>query len=83
MEAVSPESQRRDRERKPQLYAGAGIPHFWRVELRDGKPVVHTYELDEPTRLYVPTGIHREKMRSSVPFAITLELDALTRRRRR
>lgn len=39
-EVVSAESRTRDRERKPQLYAGAGIAHFWRVENADGRPVV-------------------------------------------
>lgn len=28
VEVVSPDSEKRDRERKPQLYAQAGIPHF-------------------------------------------------------
>lgn len=31
VEVVSPDSEERDRERKPQLYAAAGIPHFWQV----------------------------------------------------
>jgi Uma2 family endonuclease len=35
-EVVFEESAVRDRERKPQLYAAAGIPCFWRIEeLRD------------------------------------------------
>jgi Uma2 family endonuclease len=37
IEVVSPDSEVRDRERKPQLYAAAGIPHFWRVEDTGGK----------------------------------------------
>ncbi|GAA2505413.1 Uma2 family endonuclease [Winogradskya humida] len=32
VEIVSPSTRRRDRMEKPGLYAGAGIPHFWRVE---------------------------------------------------
>ena len=74
VEVVSPESQRRDRERKPQLYAGAGIPHFWRVELRDGKPVVHTYERDVATGQYALTGICRDRPVLSVPFATDIDL---------
>jgi Uma2 family endonuclease len=31
VEVVSPESEARDRERKPSLYADAAIPYFWRV----------------------------------------------------
>ncbi|WP_218022246.1 Uma2 family endonuclease [Nocardia amamiensis] len=41
VEVVSPDSVERDRKRKPQLYAQAGIPHFWRVENVDGRAVVY------------------------------------------
>src|SRR4051794_24133174 len=44
-EVVSRESEIRDRERKPQLYAAAGIPDYWVIEKEDGEPVVHAYEL--------------------------------------
>ena len=37
-EVVSPDSEERDRERKPQLYAKAGISHFWRGENASGQP---------------------------------------------
>jgi hypothetical protein len=46
-------------------------------EDEESLPVVHVYELDGPTRSYVATGIHRHELRTSVPFAIKLELDAL------
>jgi hypothetical protein len=45
----------------------------------DCSPVVHAYELDGPTRKYVPTGIHRGTLRTSRPFAITIDLDGLRR----
>ncbi|MEU6587136.1 Uma2 family endonuclease [Nocardia sp. NPDC046763] len=62
VEIVSPESRTRDRERKPQLYARAGISHFWRVENVDGRPVVYVYELDPATNPrstdgLVPVGV--------------------------
>ncbi|MGW4644656.1 Uma2 family endonuclease [Sphaerisporangium sp. NPDC004334] len=38
VEVVSPESEERDRKRKPSLYAGAGIPHFWLVESSEWTP---------------------------------------------
>jgi Uma2 family endonuclease len=41
VEVVSPDSQERDRKRKPQLYAEAGIPHFWRVEDNSRHPTVY------------------------------------------
>jgi hypothetical protein len=43
VEVVSAESRVRDRERKPQLYAGAGFQRYWRIEKdrTDGRPVVY------------------------------------------
>ncbi|MET8146918.1 hypothetical protein ACIBSW_03860 [Actinoplanes sp. NPDC049668] len=53
------------------------VAHYWRVEDEDGSPVVHAYELDEPTRSYVATEIHRRALRTTTPFAISLDLDGL------
>ncbi len=39
--------------------------------------MVHAYELDEPTRSYVPTGIHRRELHTTKPFTIKLDLDGL------
>ncbi|GAA1291688.1 hypothetical protein Psi02_36290 [Planotetraspora silvatica] len=80
VEVVSPDSETRDRERKPQLYAAAGIRHFWRVEQNDGLPTVYVYELDPATGAYALMGIHHDKLRLSVPFEIDIdltEIDAL------
>ncbi|WP_327141204.1 Uma2 family endonuclease [Nocardia sp. NBC_01327] len=74
VEVVSPESRTRDRERKPQLYAKAGIPHFWRVENVDGRPVVYVYELDPATNCYALAGIHHDQLRLTVPFDIDIDL---------
>ena len=75
-EVVSPDSQVRDRERKPQLYARAGIKHFWRVEEDDGRAVLYVYELDPATSAYALTGIHHGRVQLTVPFPIDLDLDA-------
>jgi Uma2 family endonuclease len=75
VEVVSPDSQERDRERKPQLYAKAGIRHFWRVEDNAGKPVVYVYELDPATSVYALTGIHHDRLKLSVPFTIDVDLN--------
>ncbi|MEU4237932.1 Uma2 family endonuclease [Actinoplanes sp. NPDC026619] len=83
VEVVSPESAHRDRTVTLRKYAEAGIPVYWRVEDEDKAPVVHSYELDGPTRSYAPTGIHRHELRSAMPFPIVLDLDALMRSRRR
>ena len=77
VEVVSPESAHRDRNVKLRKYAEAGIANYWRVEDEDELPVVHAYELDEPTRSYVATGIHRHELRTTTPFAIKLDVDAL------
>jgi hypothetical protein len=77
IEVVSPDSQVRDRERKPQLYAASGIPHFWRVEENDGKPVVYVYELDPATSSYTPTGIYHERLTLTVPFPIDIDLGGI------
>ena len=80
VEVVSPESEERDRKRKPQLYAEAGILHFWRVEKGEGRrPVVYVYELDPATRTYVPTGIHHDRLKVSVPFTADIDLTEIDR----
>ncbi|MEV0131451.1 Uma2 family endonuclease [Dactylosporangium sp. NPDC050688] len=82
VEVESPESAHRDRTVKLRKYAKAGIAHYWRIEEEQSSPVVHTYELDEPTRSYVATGIHRGELRVSRPFAVTIDLDKLLPARR-
>ncbi len=77
IEVVSPESAHRDRTVKLRKYAEAGIPHYWCIEEEDGSPVVHAYELDEPTRSYAPVGIFRDSLHRPVPFEITLDLTEL------
>ena len=73
------ESEERDRRYKPGLYADAGIRHLWRIEDEQGLPVVHTYELDDTTRAYVATGVHRDRIQLPVPFPIVLDPAALAR----
>jgi Uma2 family endonuclease len=77
VEVVSLESAHRDRTVKLRKYAEAGIAHYWLVEEEDHQPVVHVYELDIPTQSYVPVGIFRDTLTRPVPFAITLDLNAL------
>ncbi|MEV0437731.1 Uma2 family endonuclease [Streptomyces spectabilis] len=83
VEVVSPESAHRDRTVKLRKYAEAGIPHYWCVEDEDGAPVVHVYELDEPTGAYAPAGIFRHTRQRELPFEIGLDLDKLTPSRER
>jgi Uma2 family endonuclease len=73
-EVVSPRSAVRDRMRKPQLYAAAGIPHFWRAENTGGRPTLHVHELDPVSGTYTLTGIHRDRLKLTVPFDIDIDL---------
>lgn len=63
VEVVSEDSGARDRDTKPRKYAAAGIPHFWRVEEKDGRPVVYVFELEPATRTYAVTGIHHDRLK--------------------
>ncbi|GGX04541.1 Uma2 family endonuclease [Streptomyces chryseus] len=78
VEVVSPDSEKRDRERKPQIYAQGGIAHFWRVERGDdGRPAVYVYELDPATKAYGLVGIHHDRLKLSVPFTVDIDLAAI------
>jgi Uma2 family endonuclease len=44
VEVMSPSSVSTDRVSKPAQYAGAGIPHYWRLELDPAVLVVHRLE---------------------------------------
>ena len=79
VEVVSPDSESRDRTTKPQKYAAAGIPNFWRVEQggTDGRPVVHVYELDPMTKAYVHMGMHRDRIKVDKPYSIDIDLTAI------
>lgn len=74
VEVVSPESKVRDYKRKPELYAEAGIPHFWCIEDQSHQTVVHVYELDPVTKAYGLAGIYRDRLKLSVPFDIDIDL---------
>ncbi|WP_406316836.1 Uma2 family endonuclease [Streptosporangium sp. NBC_01639] len=75
VEVVSPESMDRDRTTKPIKYSDAGIRHFWRVEQEDEQPVVYTFELEPSVKAYVPTGIHRRRLRTYIGFDVDIDLD--------
>ncbi|MFH9606164.1 Uma2 family endonuclease [Streptomyces sp. NPDC017448] len=82
VEVASEDSLSRDRETKPVKYARAAIPHYWRVENHDGRAVVYVFEREPATGAYTSTGIFHDRMKVSVPFAVDLDLTAITPRRR-
>jgi Uma2 family endonuclease len=77
VEVVSPESEIRDRERKPQLYATAGIEHFWRVEDEDDHTVVYAHRLNHATKCYDLAGRHQGTLKLDAPFPVEIDLDAI------
>ncbi|MER8045289.1 Uma2 family endonuclease [Streptomyces sp. NPDC094032] len=79
VEVVSPESEARDRDTKPHKYAAAGIAHYWLVELEgEGEHVVvRVYERDPVTKTYTCAGIHRDRLKLSIPYAIDIDLTAV------
>jgi len=79
VEVVSPDSEERDRKRKPQLYAEAGIQSFWRIENLSGKIALYAYELDPATRQYALIGIFHDRVSLTLPFEIDIDLTEIDR----
>ncbi|MER0245037.1 Uma2 family endonuclease [Streptomyces sp. HSW2009] len=82
IEVVSPDSEARDRQRKPVLYAAAGIPHFWRVEEDRGQAVVHVFELEDGKDTYTAKDVFREQLKVAAPFPVEIDLRDVDPRRR-
>ncbi len=81
VEVVSPESEIRDRRRKPELYAEAGIPHFWLVEKEGERDIaVYAYELDPLKGTYGGLTVHRERLKVSAPCDLDIDLTGFSRR---
>ncbi|WP_019607218.1 Uma2 family endonuclease [Nocardiopsis sp. CNS-639] len=78
VEVVSPESELRDRQRKPEIYAEAGIPHFWLVQQDGNEAVVFAHEL-APTGGYARPTVHRGRLQLSAPFDIDVDLTGIWR----
>ncbi len=77
VEVMSPESKVRDRKRKPEIYAEAGIPHYWLIEQAEGaEAIAYVYALDPVHTKYVMTGIHHGRLKVSAPCDLDLELMA-------
>lgn len=74
VEVVSPDSEIRDKERKPQIYAAAGIPHYWIVDREGRTTVVYVYDLDPVHRVYGPATVHSDRVEAVLPFPVTVDL---------
>ncbi|MFG3442814.1 Uma2 family endonuclease [Nonomuraea sp. NPDC047897] len=80
VEVVSPGTQARDRGFKTNVYAEAGIPVYWRVEMDEG-PTVYVYELDGKT--YGRPAAHKAGTVVALqqPYPVTFDPAALLSRR--
>ena len=76
VEIVSPTSQAMDRVMKPSLYAKAGIPHYWLVEI-DGGPTVQTYRLNPEDEIYEPSGTFTDMIDIEEPWKIQIAVSSL------
>ncbi len=80
VEIVSPGSRPTDRAIKPELYAEAGIPAYWRLELQPA-PHLITYTLDGD-HYTAATTLHSGQLGELLaPFPVRLDPTELTRRR--
>ncbi|WUH99331.1 Uma2 family endonuclease [Spirillospora sp. NBC_00431] len=82
VEVVSPSTKRKDRRAHPELYAEAGIRHYWRVETDQTAPsfAIYTYEIDDATGRYVATGVHHDRIAVTSPFVLDIELKPVRER---
>ena len=77
IEIVSPNTRRIDRLVKPSIYAEAGIPTYWRLDLQPAPTLtIHTLYAGHYTEL--PTETDPGVYRVPVPFPITATLADLT-----
>jgi Uma2 family endonuclease len=80
VEVESPGSMTQDRYDKPAQYAGAKIPHYWRVE-RGPDAKLYTYTYDVVTDTYPKPMMHDIRYRAKDPFEIDIDVQALLNRR--
>jgi len=77
-EVISPESEERDREDKPVMYAAMGIPAFWLIERgADDAPIVHEHSLVGDRYKLLRTHVGR--LATDVPFPVDVPLTVPTR----
>ena len=70
VEVMSPSSRSTDRVAKPAQYAGAGIPHYWRIEPEPR--VLATYALDGD--VYRESGRFDDAVQVTEPVSLAFRL---------
>ncbi|WP_089155285.1 Uma2 family endonuclease [Micromonospora sp. NBS 11-29] len=81
VEIVSPSTRSIDRVLKPALYAQAGIPFYWRIEIEEEGLVVYTYKIDPVNEVYAQTGRWTKFVDTGEPFPTNLPISRITPRR--
>jgi Uma2 family endonuclease len=74
VEIVSPGTRRRDRFEKPELYAKAGVPHYWRIE----QDPVHAFAYDLVDGRYELAADSTDELVLTAPFGIKLPIRDIT-----
>lgn len=78
VEVASPSTVTQDKTLKAEVYARAGIPTYWRIELDEG-PILYVYELNgdtyDPPTAYKPGAIAELK----APFPVSFDPDRFDR----
>lgn len=72
VEIGSPGSRTIDRLTKPAIYAQAGIPSFWRVEL-EGGPALFAYRVEEGHYIEVGSARPGERLLINEPFPVAID----------
>lgn len=82
VDVVSPESVSHDRKLKANLYAAAGVPHFWLVDDVDGKTVIEVWKLNRDLGRSEKVGDCDEFLEIEEPFPVALDLWEISKQRR-
>jgi Uma2 family endonuclease len=77
IEVTPPGATASDRAGRPAMYAGAGIPCYWRVDNDNGAMVISTFQR-QPENGYAPDGVFRDRIKAGQPFPIDIELPEVT-----
>lgn len=79
---ISPDSHFRDMYAKAKVYAAAGVRNYWVVDPLHDEGIVLTEFRPGPNGDYEIVGSTRQLFKTDDPYPVTLDLPALTERRR-
>jgi Uma2 family endonuclease len=79
VEVISPSSVTMDQITKSALYAQAGIPFYWLVDI-EPRIAIRTFCLDPTDGLYQPTGEFGEQVTATEPWKIDFPISRITPR---